>query len=58
MARFVQADRSQPVPLPPDIRAWVPEDDLAHVLVEADGLRQIYLQDPDGYWVEITDSLQ
>jgi catechol 2,3-dioxygenase-like lactoylglutathione lyase family enzyme len=23
----------------------------------ADGVRQIYLQDPDGYWIEINDAL-
>ncbi len=24
--------------------------------VRADGIRQIYLQDPDGYWIEINDT--
>ena len=24
--------------------------------IRADGVRQIYLQDPDGYWVEINDA--
>ena len=24
----------------------------------ADGVRQIYLQDPDGYWVEINEALK
>jgi catechol 2,3-dioxygenase-like lactoylglutathione lyase family enzyme len=24
--------------------------------VRADGVRQIYLQDPDGYWIEINDA--
>jgi catechol 2,3-dioxygenase-like lactoylglutathione lyase family enzyme len=26
--------------------------------VRADGVRQIYLQDPDGYWIEINDVRQ
>lgn len=35
MSRFVQADRSQPFLLPPDLRDWVPADDLAHFVLEA-----------------------
>jgi transposase len=35
MRRFVQADRDQPMLLPPDLRDWVPEDDLAHFVIEA-----------------------
>jgi transposase len=35
MARFIQADRSQPFLLPPDLREWVPVDDLVHFIVEA-----------------------
>ncbi len=35
MSRFVQADRNQPFLLPPDLRDWLPEDDLAHFVVEA-----------------------
>ena len=35
MERFIQADRSQPFLLPPDLREWVPVDDLAHFVVEA-----------------------
>ena len=35
MTRFIQADRSQPFLLPPDLREWVPVDDLAHFVVEA-----------------------
>jgi transposase len=35
MKRFVQADRNQPMLLPPDLREWVPEDDLAHFVIEA-----------------------
>jgi len=30
MIRFVACDRSQPFLLPPDLRDWVPPDDLAH----------------------------
>src|SRR5690606_26112204 len=35
MTRFVASDRSQPFLLPPDLRDWIPEDDLAHLVVEA-----------------------
>ena len=34
MSKFVQADRDQPCLLPPDLRDWLPEDDLAHVVLE------------------------
>ena len=35
MQNFVQGDRNQPYLLPPDLREWLPEDDLAHFVVEA-----------------------
>lgn len=35
MPKFVQGDRSQLYLLPPDLRDWVPEDDLAHFVLEA-----------------------
>ena len=35
MARFVPADRDQPFLPPPDLRDWLPEDDLAHFVLEA-----------------------
>ncbi len=35
MQNFVQGDRNQPYLLPPDLRDWLPEDDLAHFVVEA-----------------------
>ena len=35
MSKFVQADRNQPFLLPPDLRDWLPDDDLAHFVVEA-----------------------
>ena len=35
MPKFVVADQSQPYLLPPDLREWVPEDDLAHFVLEA-----------------------
>lgn len=35
MGRFVKADRSQPFLLPPDLREWLPADDLAHFVLEA-----------------------
>ena len=33
--KFVERDPSQLYLLPPDIRDWVPEDDLAHFVLEA-----------------------
>ena len=33
--RFVSVDRNQPLLLPPDLREWVPEDDLVHFVIEA-----------------------
>lgn len=33
--RYVNIDRSTPMLLPPDIREWVQQDDLAHFLVDA-----------------------
>jgi hypothetical protein len=35
MSKFVQADRDQAFLLPPDLREWLPEDDLAHFVLEA-----------------------
>ena len=35
MTRFVPADRCQPFLMPPDLREWVPEDDLVHFIIEA-----------------------
>ena len=35
MARFKEFDRSQGFLLPPDLREWVPADDLAHFVVAA-----------------------
>ena len=35
MPKFVPSDRSQPHLLPPDMREWVPEDDLVHFVLEA-----------------------
>ena len=35
MTRFVQSDRKQPFLMPPDLRDWVPKDDLVHFIVEA-----------------------
>ena len=34
-ARFVSVDRDTPMLLPPDLRDWVPEDDLVHFAIEA-----------------------
>ena len=34
MPKFVQRDQSQLYLLPPDIRDWLPADDLAHFVVE------------------------
>lgn len=35
MANFIPYDRTQGFLLPPDLRDWVPEDDLAHFIIEA-----------------------
>jgi len=35
MTRFVNADRDQTFLLPPDMRDWVPQDDLCHFVIEA-----------------------
>jgi transposase len=35
MSRFVTDDRSQPFLLPPDLKDWVAEDDLAHFVIAA-----------------------
>ena len=35
MTKFIAAHRDQPFLLPPDLRDWVPADDLAHFVVEA-----------------------
>ena len=39
--RFVNVDRSTPMLLPPDLRDWVKEDDLAHFLVDALSLMDV-----------------
>lgn len=33
--RFVNVDRKTPMLPPPDLRDWVPEDDLVHFVIEA-----------------------
>ena len=33
--RFVSADRNQPLLLPPDLRDWIPEEDLVHFVIQA-----------------------
>jgi len=35
MRRFVTCNRDQPFLLPPDLRDWIPQDDLAHFVIEA-----------------------
>ena len=35
MRKFVQADRDQTFLLPTNLRGWLPEDDLAHFVLEA-----------------------
>jgi len=35
MSNFVECEREQPFLLPPDLRDWIPEDDLAHFVIEA-----------------------
>jgi len=34
-AKFVQINRDTPMLLPPDLRDWVPDDDLVHFVIEA-----------------------
>ena len=34
-ARFVNVDRQTPMLLPPDLREWVPQDDMVHFVIEA-----------------------
>ena len=35
MSNFVDCDRDQAFLLPPDLRDWIPSDDLAHIVIEA-----------------------
>ncbi len=35
MSKFIQSDQKQAFLLPPDLRDWIPEDDLAHFVLEA-----------------------
>jgi len=35
MSKFVDCERDQAFLLPPDLRDWIPEDDLAHFVIEA-----------------------
>jgi transposase len=35
MSKFVDCERDQAFLLPPDLRDWLPEDDLAHFVIEA-----------------------
>jgi len=47
-ARFVNIDRNTPLLLPPDLRDWLPEDHLAHYVIEVvDGLdlRQVQVNE-------------
>ncbi len=34
-ARFVNLDRDTPLLLPPDLRDWVPQNHLAHFILDA-----------------------
>ena len=33
--RFVSVDRNPPLLLPPDLRDWIPQDDLVHFVIQA-----------------------
>ena len=33
--RFVNVDRNTPLLLPPDLRDWVPDEDMVHFVIEA-----------------------
>ena len=35
MSNFVECDREQAFLLPPDLRDWLPADDLGHFVIEA-----------------------
>ena len=35
MSNFIQADRNQRYLLPPDLRDWIPDDDMVHFVIEA-----------------------
>ncbi|BAK84262.1 transposase [Komagataeibacter medellinensis NBRC 3288] len=35
MSSFIPFDRSQPYLLPPDLKSWLPADDMAHFIVAA-----------------------
>jgi len=35
MKKFIQADPNQPLLLPPDLREWIPDDDLSHFILAA-----------------------
>jgi hypothetical protein len=37
-ARFVCVDYGTPLLMPPDLREWVPEDELVHFIMDAFGL--------------------
>ena len=37
MSNFVPFNRDQAFLLPPDLKAWLPEDDLAHFVVRGGG---------------------
>ncbi|MDP6718859.1 MAG: transposase, partial [Pirellulaceae bacterium] len=38
--RFVNIDRNTPMLLPPDLRDWVPQEDMVHFVIEAvEGIR-------------------
>ncbi len=34
-AKYISVDRNQPLLLPPDLREWIPEDDLVHFVIAA-----------------------
>jgi len=36
--------------------SWEGEDNK--ITVRADGVRQVYIQDPDGYWIEVNSTAQ
>jgi lactoylglutathione lyase len=38
--------------------AWIDMDGAHTPQVRPDGVKQIFIQDPDGYWIEINDALK
>ena len=49
MANFIPYDRTQTLLLPPDLRDWIPDDDLVHFIIEA--VERVDIRDFQVNWV-------